>query len=1649
MLRYGILGPVTVHQHETALAVGGARQRRLLAALLVHRNHALSDDALVEIVFAGAPPPRAAATLRTYVSRLRTVLGAPVGAALERVGIGYRLSVADDALDAALFEDEAVRARRRLVYGDATGALPQLQQALGRWRGDALEEFVDEPWAQPESRRLEASRNDAREALLDAQLACGNPGEVVAELERLLVADPWRDGFHERLAVGLYRTGRAVDALDALRRHRRRLADELGLDPSPQLLDLEAGILAHDESLLATPVTGRPLRGWVLRERLGVGRAGTIFTGRRTGSTEDVIVRVYPAILADEPEFIRRFEGDARRVASLDHEAVVTILDAWREPGAAAVVTPRMTGGTLADRLAMDDLSADNRVTTIDRIVAALDACARRGVSHGNLGPHSILFDSDGFAHLGDFALGGVPAPLGDDVDGFATIVGALGFSMAAIPKAGAGGHHETGEHRLRAVVEAVAADVTGRQSRRRGNPYVGLRPFDLGDSDRFYGRDAIVGSLVERIEAGHAMTLVVGGSGTGKSSVVRAGLVPAMPPDWVATVLTPGATPFKELRAALERVGSNHDVPTAGQLRTDSAAAAAWLTDAIDPKTRMLLVVDQFEEVFTLTSADERAGFLHALVALVDIGPVAIVATLRADYFARSLAHPTFGPLVAESTVPLSPMGPADLAAAITGPSSHLDVEAGLVAHLVDAVVDRPGALPALQFTLYQLAEHVDGTMTQSDLDELGGVEGAIAWRAEQLYTSATPLEQAVVRPVFEALVQVEATSGAGRRRTTRAELVEIAQSPDVVTAMVQRWVDARLLVTDRDPETRDPTVEVAHEALLERWPRLRDWIDADRDWLRTLAGLRRQAASWADLDQDPGALLRGATLDRALEGVAAHPATVAVGVGALVDASRVQRDEERSREADVVAQRERTTRTLRRQRRTLAVALVAALVVGVIAVERQVAASRNAGAADARARSAITGVLAAADEALQSDWPLSLLLAVEAFNLDDSDLTRRGLLNVLTSPRPVPRTIHEGDAGFQVVAPDGDTVVLKTVEGTVEVRDATDGELRFPPFAAPTMDRFNGMAVSDELIAASGQPTAGSGVVVHDAATGARLFDVPADTGESVEVAFSPTGDRLAVTGQGRVRIVDVASRATTELPTGSEQQVVSVTWGDDGRRLYGGGFDGALWAWELADSADGSPAPIPDPPITTELPLPGPSPIVAMVSVGDGDRLAVATFDAGVFLLDAATLRVVEGPLLDGPVTGLAVAPDGSRMAVAAFNRVPIWGLRVDGRSEREVTLVADAVDVALGPDGFLVTAGLGGQVVEWELDPLSPVMEPIEGAGPGIPTVSPDGQTLSMAGFGAGVRLFDLPSRQPRATLALDDPATTSMGGVAFVPGADRVVTTRCPHADPATQGPCEGVVETWSTRTGERVAGPADAGPLSPWIYAAVAVSDDGDLVALGRHDRLVEVRDTDSLDLVAILDALDTGEGFVTMLDFSSTAVGELVATTGDAVATWDVRDPTFPLRATAGPVGITAAFTPDDLVVTSSQEGSVALRDPTTFEVIVDVTGLQYPVYRPTFTTDGALMASVDDFEATVRLWRMDELGLLAGPIPGPGGVIDPSGEGLLVGFDPVAWIPLDPELWIEAACEAAGRNLTATEWSDFLGDEPRSATCPEHPLE
>ena len=341
----------------------------------------------------------------------------------------------------------------------------------------------------------------------------------------------------------------------------------------------------------------------------------------------------------------------------------------------------------------------------------------------------------------------------------------------------------------FRAALAGGALDPAGAPSEER-NPYKGLRAFDEADVADFFGRDVLTAQLVERLAAsgaGGRFLALVGPSGSGKSSVVRAGLVPALRRDalpgsagWLITDMHPGSRPFEELEAALLRVAVVRPPGLLDELERD-AAGLVRATGAVLPSdgSELVLIIDQLEELFTLVADDDRrSAFLDILVGAVTApdSRVRVVVTLRADFYDRPLLHRGFGRELAAGTVALTPMEPGELERAIIGPAQRLGVslEPGLLAVIMRDVADEPGALPLLQYALTDMFEHRDGaTLTHAGYRRAGGVPGAVASRAEQLYRRLHEASREALRQLFLRLVRLgDEGSNDTRRRVLRTEL-------------------------------------------------------------------------------------------------------------------------------------------------------------------------------------------------------------------------------------------------------------------------------------------------------------------------------------------------------------------------------------------------------------------------------------------------------------------------------------------------------------------------------------------------------------------------------------------------------------------------------------------------------------------------------------------------------------------------------------------------------------------------------------------------------------------------------------------------------------------------------------------------------------
>jgi basic membrane lipoprotein Med (substrate-binding protein (PBP1-ABC) superfamily)/DNA-binding SARP family transcriptional activator len=414
---------------------------------------------------------------------------------------------------------------------------------------------------------------------------------------------------------------------------------------------------------------------------------------------------------------------------------------------------------------------------------------------------------------------------------------------------------------------------AAGPGATERRNPFKGLQAFEEEDEEDFFGRDGLVERLIEALGGDGRLLAIVGPSGCGKSSVVNAGLLPALragalpgSDGWVIAHMVPGGHPFKELEAALM-----HAVPTAqidpAELFEGDTGLLRAASRIVRPESRLVLVVDQFEELFSTADEQNRLRFLQNLAVALEEprAPIRVVLTLRADLYDRPLLHPGFAKVFIPGVVSVAPMTPEELQAAVEGPARRVgvDVEPALMAELVADTTDRPGALPLLQYALTELFERrTSDRLTVDGYRALGGLRAALTRRAEEAHGRLGEEERQAALQVFLRLVRLGEGARDSRRRVPVGELTAMSLDPVALSGALEVFGGLRLLSFDRDPVTGEATVEVAHEALLWEWERLAGWIDRHRADLRRRAALAAAAEEWESSGRQADYLFTGGRL-------------------------------------------------------------------------------------------------------------------------------------------------------------------------------------------------------------------------------------------------------------------------------------------------------------------------------------------------------------------------------------------------------------------------------------------------------------------------------------------------------------------------------------------------------------------------------------------------------------------------------------------------------------------------------------------------------------------------------------------------------------------------------------------------------------------
>ncbi len=796
----------------------------------------------------------------------------------------------------------------------------------------------------------------------------------------------------------------------------------------------------------------------------------------------------------------------------------------------------------------------------------------------------------------------------------------------------------------------------------RPDNPYPGLRPFDTADTGRFFGRSALTDRLVQQVSVSRASgipVMVVGPSGIGKSSLLRAGLVSRLSAEgWAPVLMTPGKRPCATLAAQLgQRLELDTDVrQLVAHASSEGADLVQGLTDGEGRDRRCVLIVDQFEEVFSDEVTDDERGLFFAAVRAMTRTAV-VVLGLRADFYGHALRHPDLAVALQKSQLVVGPMLESELREAITEPAhmAGFQVEAGLVELLLremapstaphQVAAHEPGAMPLLSHALQAtfeaaVAADTDKILTVQGYRSTGGIHHAVADTAEAAYAALATRGQQLARQVFLRLVHVGEGTADTRRVVDRDELV--GQRSDAEAEELDDILDT--LVACRLLSAGDRNVQISHEALLVAWPRLRSWLDDDRAGRRLHRRLTHAAREWRNNGRSIDDLYQGRTLTATLAWVAE---TGQDDLNPLerefLEASIDKRDAE---------QESARKRVRRRYQITSAVVVMIVLVAATT-----IYAWRTQQAADHAAQAALSRDIAAKATRLRSTAPaLAAQLAAVAYRSAATVEARSALLD--SAANPIPARRHGPTGSTKLVAATSSLTAMASENGTIAL--ARTGE---PTVAGPPLRLGSSavaVALSDDatMLAAVGANGTTHLWDVRDASAPRELATLAGPRGTVTSVAFSPNNRMLAAgDADGTVRLWHLGQHGGSPSPpamlSGPEAAVTSVAFAPDSQTLAVGSKDGTVHRFDLSDAS--RPRPLPR--------LTGPSGEVFSVAISpDGRTLAAGTAkDRAVYLWDIADPHQPRSAgKLTGPtswVTFIDFSPDGERL-IAGSSDSKLW-------------------------------------------------------------------------------------------------------------------------------------------------------------------------------------------------------------------------------------------------------------------------------------------------------------------------------------------------------------------------------------------------------
>ncbi len=1273
------------------------------------------------------------------------------------------------------------------------------------------------------------------------------------------------------------------------------------------------------------------------------------------------------------------------------------------------------------------------------------------------------------------------------------------------------------------ALYQQISADALPSVTAPLENPYQGLQAFRTNSAGFFFGRESVTDRLFEAVHS-HAFAALIGPSGSGKSSVVHAGLLPRLlrrpcaapgliftpldeddrlqpnllgvtlahpaqisqrPPqqiEWSVVSFRPSEDPFHALSEAIVPLlpSRQRDRPWAQILRQDAQGWRDFIAqlepphhpstdedhldngtaaheDGVGVQQRLLLVIDQFEELFTLCADPEtRRQFFELLQNAIEqtstTMSVCTLIALRADFMAQALVNSQLTDALQGATLVLGPMQRTELRRAIEQPALRQGVvfEPGLVDRLLDDVGGEPGNLPLLEFALTLLwQEQQDGWLTHEAYDELEHVVGALTHYANGVYARLEPAEQSRAQHIFLQLVQAGQGTEDTRRTATRIEIGEADWR------LVQRLADTRLVVTNRNAKG-DETVELVHEALIREWSLLKNWLEADREFRLWQQRVRVSLSQWQQTEQDTGTLLRGAPLAEAEHWLQIRIDDLSDPLRDYIQASITHRQhnlslqqERQRREFEQVqalalaeSQRAETeARTGRRMRRLAvgaAFAFLIAFVAAAYAFQSQQLVTTERNHAQKSAQLALARQLSAqAIRGVDKQIDLALLLGLASTQVGLPQPDEAELLTELAVPPMLTTVLQKTDAPvFDLVfSPDGKSLFSRDEGSNVFVWDLTDTRAApVPLIADDSTIRESMFSLQGDLMAVNREQS----VEIWDLTTRTPLTTLTDHEDDVVSVGFSQDGRYLITSDTKTMLVRDARSGEVVKAPIAVPFDVAPINSPDGelfGRALVAEFLPEvtdenlqyvAMWTPETGDI-------VYDPDHGHD------SNIHSFHFSPDQSKLATASFDGTVILWDVKTGLQIGDPLRghDGRVLIARFSPDGKLLVTAGVDgQIILWDLQAEPTMAMRLNTHNNWIRaVSFSPDGnWFATGDIDGKILLWHIADR----RVLSGHTDRVRTVnvSPDGQTMVSASFDHRLGVWDASSGQLRQMLATEH--VNAIINAQFSPDGESLVSVDAggtvifwdtqswqprkvavrAHEDVViaiafsqngrrlATGDFGGTIRLWDVATGTQVGAPIAA---HKWWALSLAFSPDGATLASGGTDTNIKLWDVATQTQIG--ETLEGHTNWITDLIFTQDGTKLISSSADQTIRVWDVAsgqpdgEPLIGHRAQVWTVKFSPAGT-NRFLVSADEFGKVIRWDWQT----------RQPLGPPLATH--------------VKTESMD---------------ISPDGNYVYLGtFDTNAYRwSLSWQPWSETACTLANRSMSAEESERYLHETAFASPC------